>query len=167
MEYYSAITKNEIMPFHATLMDLEIVILSEISQRKIYDIPHMWYLKRNDTNELIYKTETDSDLENELMLPRGEGWGEGMVREFRMGMWPLLYLKWVTNKDLLYSTGDSAQCYVSAWMGVGFGGEWIYVYVWLSPFTVHLKLSHHCLLMGYTPIQNKKILKNDCPLMRH
>ena len=90
-----------------------------------------------------------------------------MVREFRMGMWPLLYLKWVTNKDLLYSTGDSAQCYVSAWMGVGFGGEWIYVYVWLSPFTVHLKLSHHCLLMGYTPIQNKKILKNDCPLMRH
>ena len=63
------------MPFHATLMDLEIVILSEISQRKIYDIPHMWYLKRNDTNELIYKTETDSDLENELMLPRGEGWG--------------------------------------------------------------------------------------------
>ena len=60
MEYYSAITKNEIMPFDATLMDLEIVILSEISQRKIYDIPHMWYLKRNDTNELIYKTETDS-----------------------------------------------------------------------------------------------------------
>ena len=60
VEYYSAITKNEIMPFDATLMDLEIVILSEISQRKIYDIPHMWYLKRNDTNELIYKTETDS-----------------------------------------------------------------------------------------------------------
>ena len=26
----------------------------------------------------------------------------------------------------------------------GFGGEWIHVYVWLSPFTVHLKLSQHC-----------------------
>ena len=32
MEYYSAIKKNEIMPFSATWMDLEITILSEVSQ---------------------------------------------------------------------------------------------------------------------------------------
>ena len=35
MEYYSAIKKNEIMPFAATRMDLEIAILNEVSQRKI------------------------------------------------------------------------------------------------------------------------------------
>ena len=34
MEYYSAIKKNEIMPFAATWMDLEIIILSEVSQKK-------------------------------------------------------------------------------------------------------------------------------------
>ena len=32
MEYYSAIKKNEIMPFAATWMDLEIIILGELSQ---------------------------------------------------------------------------------------------------------------------------------------
>ena len=32
MEYYSAIKKNEIMPFAATGMDQEIIMLSEVSQ---------------------------------------------------------------------------------------------------------------------------------------
>ena len=32
MEYYSTIKKNEIMPFAATWMDLEMIILSEVSQ---------------------------------------------------------------------------------------------------------------------------------------
>ena len=69
MEYYSAIKKNEIMTFPATWMDLEIIVLSEISQtekRQIsYDTAYMQNVKKkNDTNELIYKTETDS--QNEL-----------------------------------------------------------------------------------------------------
>ena len=34
MEYYSAIKKNEIMPFAATWMDPEIIILSEVKKRK-------------------------------------------------------------------------------------------------------------------------------------
>ena len=66
-----------------------------------------------------------------------DSWDFGKVR------YTLLHLKWITNQDLLYSTWNSAQCYVPAWMGERFGGEWIYVCVLLSPFAVHLKLSQH------------------------
>ena len=37
----------------------------------------------------------------------------GIVREFGMDMYTLMYLKWITNKDLLYSTENSAQYYVT------------------------------------------------------
>ena len=58
-----------------------------------------------------------------------------------MDTYTLLHLKWIANKDLLYSTGNSAQCYVAAWMGGEFGKECIHEYVWLSLSAVHLKLS--------------------------
>ena len=43
------------MPFAATWMDLEIIILSEVSQTKTNFILLMHVIKKNDTNELIYK----------------------------------------------------------------------------------------------------------------
>ena len=65
MEYYSAIKKNKIMPFAATWMDLEIVILSEVSQTekdKYYILSLTCEILKNGTNELIYKTEIDSQV---------------------------------------------------------------------------------------------------------
>ena len=53
--------------------------------------------------------------------------GKRVVRQFGKDMYTLLYLKWITDKDLLYSTGNSVQCYVATWMGGEFGGEWIHV----------------------------------------
>ena len=44
MAYYSAIKKNEIMPYVATWMDLDIIILSEVSQKE-EDKYHMISLK--------------------------------------------------------------------------------------------------------------------------
>ena len=53
------------------------------------------YLNLLESNELIYKTET----ENELMVTRGEvGWGR-LDWEFGIDMYTLLYLKQITNKD--------------------------------------------------------------------
>ena len=40
-----------------------------------------------------------------------------------------------------------------------FRGEWIHIYVWLSPFTVYQKLSQYCLFISYTLIQNKMFKK--------
>ena len=75
------------------------------------------------------------------------------MRKLRMDRYTLLYLKLITIKDLLYSTQNSAQCYVAAWMGGEFGGEWTQVFVWLSPFAVvHLKLSQNCLLISYVRV---------------
>ena len=78
-----------------------------------------------------------TDLADELMVARGEG----IAREFRKVVYTLLHSKWITSKDLLYSTGNSARCYVAAWMEGEFGGGWLHVYVWLSPFAVHW--NHH------------------------
>ena len=57
------------MPFAATMMDLEISVLSEINQTN-----HLYVeSKKNDTNELIYKTEIDSHTQKtNLWLPKWE-----------------------------------------------------------------------------------------------
>ena len=78
------------------------------------------------------------------------------VRESGMDMYTLLYLRWITNKDLLYSTGNSAQCYVEAWMGGEFKGRtdtWICMAASLhcSPETITTSLT------GYTSIWNKHL----------
>ena len=58
-------------------MQLEIIILSEVSQRKTnpYDITYMWNLKY-DTKETTLRRKTDSDIEDRLMLAEGAGEGE-------------------------------------------------------------------------------------------
>ena len=67
------------MPFAAMWMELEIIILSEVSQTqktKPYDITYMYNLKY-DTNELLLK-EKHTDIENRLVAAKwgrvGERW---------------------------------------------------------------------------------------------
>ena len=68
----------------------------------------MWNLKC-DTNELIYKTETDSQTQITVMwLPRGMAVGGGMDWEFGISRCKLLYREWI-NKVLLCNTGNYIQ----------------------------------------------------------
>ena len=75
MEYYSAIKKG-IMPFVATWMHLEIIILNRSDrERQIsHSITHV-ESKKKDTNELIYKTEVDLQTENKSGYQRTKAGG--------------------------------------------------------------------------------------------
>ena len=72
-------TGTKILKFYVkscNMEDLERVILSEVRQRReIYDTNYILNIKINDINELIYKTETDSDFENELRVAGGRDGG--------------------------------------------------------------------------------------------
>ena len=95
-------------------------------------------------------------------------WRKGIVRDLGKVMTPLLYLKYITNKDLLYSTENSAQCYVAAWIGSECRGEWMHVYVWLSPFAVHDNLGSPetiTLLIGYAAAAAAAKSLQSCPTL--
>ena len=57
MEYHSTIKKNEIMSFAPTSMDLEVVVLSEVKEEILYNIPYIWSLKINNTDALTKEKE--------------------------------------------------------------------------------------------------------------
>ena len=65
------------MPFAATWMDLEIMILSKLNQterQKLCEVSYMWNLFLNDANVLIQKTETYSQIQRTDSLVT---WAEG------------------------------------------------------------------------------------------
>ena len=77
--------------------------------------------------------------------------GRGIVRESGMDMDTWLYLTWRTSKDLLASSGKSAQCHVAAGMGGGVGRGWKHV--------TCMAENLHCspeTMPRYSTIQNKK-----------
>ena len=72
------------------------------------------FLKNDKMNLFTKQTKIHKLLrEKKIMVTRGEGWEGGIVRKLGIDMYTLLNLKWVSNKDLLYSTRNSAQYYVT------------------------------------------------------
>ena len=88
MKYYSAINKNEILPFASTQMKLEGIILSEISQRKINIIWSHLYAESENKKQKTKKKKNPTHshkhqqqkfelihTENRLVISRGHEWG--------------------------------------------------------------------------------------------
>ena len=86
--YYSAIKKNAILPFVATWMDLQ-SILSERERQMLYDVIYIWNLK-NNTDESVYKTETESQTQKtNSWLPKGRGREGGTSWKYRINRYKL------------------------------------------------------------------------------
>ena len=74
MEYYSAIKNNEIMPFAATQMQLEIIILQKVKKKKRQipcNISYMWNLKYN-TNEHTYQQKQTLKYRGQTVVAKEE-----------------------------------------------------------------------------------------------
>ena len=80
-EYYSDIKKNEILPFTATWMDLEGIMLSEISQTEKDTVWYHLYVESKKYNKLVNTTKKRrlTDTENKLMVTSGKREGGGAV----------------------------------------------------------------------------------------
>ena len=150
VEYHSAIKKDDAI--RSNMDGPRIVMLSEVSQREEqYGMTSLICGIQKEMVQMNLQSGNRLSLREQTYACQGQGLGKETVREFGMDMYSihidghtLLYLKWITNKHLLYSTGNSAQRYLVTWMGEEFRREWLHVYVRLSPFAEHLKLSQHC-----------------------
>ena len=106
LRYYSAIKKNEMMPFAKTWMNLETVVRSKVSQKerdKCYMISLL-----TQTNLSARQRQTQRHREYILVVAKEEREGrkdwESGIR--RCKLW---YIGWINNKDLLCSTRNDIQ----------------------------------------------------------
>ena len=109
MEYYSATKKDGIMSSAVTWMQLDIIILSEMSEKERQipcGITYEWDLS-NDTNEPTYEAETES-LTEQTGGCQGRGVGGGTEWEAGVSRHMLLYIGWI-NKFLICSTENYIQ----------------------------------------------------------
>ena len=81
--------------------------MKEFRQRRKNSIWHSLYANppQSDTNELIY---TEADTQNRFVATKGGEWRR-VGWEFGISTCKLLYIEWINNKVLLYSTGNYIQ----------------------------------------------------------
>ena len=95
---YSPMEKKEILPFAATWMDLESIILSKESQRKTYDITYTWNLKIIQMNLYTNQKWTQRHKKQTCGYQRALGKSEEQIRNIGL-IDTLLLICQIDNKD--------------------------------------------------------------------
>ena len=78
VEYYSALKKNKIMPFTATWMDLEMIVLSEVRQRNTDTTQYHLHVKSKVEHKCTHLQNRNrlTDIDNKPAVPEGQaGYG--------------------------------------------------------------------------------------------
>ena len=99
------------MPFSATYMELEIFILTEVKEKQY--ITFIWKLIKNNTNQHFIK-QTHRPITKLWLSKEKVVWGR-INQEYEINRYILPYMKQISNKDLLYSTGSYIEYLVLTW----------------------------------------------------
>ena len=92
------------------------------------------------------------DIENELTVAKGEG----IVSKFGVDMYTWLYFKWIINNYCI--AHGTLLKNVAAWMRAGLGRR-MDTCIWMAESLYYSSQTVTTLLIGYTPIHNKKVYK--------
>ena len=106
-EYYSAIKMNERVPFAATRMDQEVIILSEVG--KTNNIRCHFFVESKLWHKWTYLWNNHGHREQTWQLSKGRQGARRMDWESGVSRCQLLHIGWINNKVLLYSTGKYIQ----------------------------------------------------------
>ena len=84
------------------------------------------------------------------MVTSGEGLGEGIVRKFGIGMYTLLYLKWITNQGPIVEHRELCSKLCGSLDGRGVWGR-MDICICMAESLCHAPETNTTLLIGYTP----------------
>ena len=73
-------------------------------------------LKKKHQKQNLFPKQRLTDTENKLMVKEGERWVR-TNEDVGINIYILLYIKEITNKNLLYSTENYIQCFVITYKG--------------------------------------------------
>ena len=122
---------------------------SEVNQVKTNTIWYHLYVESKIWHNWTYLWNRNrlTDIENRPVVAKGEGGRGGMDWEFGISKCKLLYIAWINNQVLLYSTGNYIQYPIVNHNGKKYEKEYkyIYIYIKLNHFAVHWKLTQHCM----------------------
>ena len=98
MKYYSAIKRNEVVPFAEAWTDLEAVIQSELSQKeknKYHILMHMYGIQKNGIDESICKAEIETQMYRTNKWTPRVGGGGGKNWKIGIDIYILPCIKWI------------------------------------------------------------------------